>query len=207
MDKEFRKNLDDFIDSIYRIMNGIDFRKVEEKAPDSVRNEMMRNLDNPIYRRLLIDALWDYDEYRKEQMTCSIIEMRNHNEEKTKRKAERKKKHKQKVLQARAKKKQDYDAMQHLIKENKQLKQQIIDILCKISYIEYLKTDHWKTVRKTILERDNHKCHDCGGKATQVHHLSYKFRGHELDNPSCCISLCKNCHQNRHKDKCNTMNT
>lgn len=76
MDKELRKDLDDFIDSIYRIMNGIDFRKVKEKAPNNVRNEMMRNLDNPIYRRLLIDTLLDYDEYRKEQTCCTIIEMR-----------------------------------------------------------------------------------------------------------------------------------
>ena len=65
-------------------------------------------------------------------------------------------------------------------------------------YQQYLKTNHWKNVRIKILTRDRFKCCDCGGKATQVHHLDYKYRGHELDCPSCCISLCSSCHKKRH---------
>lgn len=70
----------------------------------------------------------------------------------------------------------------------------------KEDYAERLKSDYWKKLRKKRLNMDKGKCKDCGAKATQVHHKRYVNLGtpweiYEL------VSLCKNCHEKRHKIK------
>ena len=65
----------------------------------------------------------------------------------------------------------------------------------KKNYYEYLKSDEWKKLRKSVLRRDNELC-ICGAKATEVHHKTYARVGNEP--LSDLVSLCRNCHQNVH---------
>ena len=60
---------------------------------------------------------------------------------------------------------------------------------------KYLQTDTWKKKRLLVLKRDNYLCQSClEDKATEVHHLSYKFWKNEplFD----LISVCNPCHNN-----------
>lgn len=68
-------------------------------------------------------------------------------------------------------------------------------------YHFYLKSDHWKNLRLSILERDNHVCAICGGKATIVHHLNYfnyKVSGFSTEDE--LTSLCNGCHKSVHSN-------
>jgi 5-methylcytosine-specific restriction endonuclease McrA len=71
----------------------------------------------------------------------------------------------------------------------------------KLQYKRFLKTKYWKEVRKQVLVRDNYQCQLCHGKAEQVHHLSYKHHGAELEHLEDMISLCNLCHKNMHEIK------
>ena len=45
----------------------------------------------------------------------------------------------------------------------------------QIAYREYLKSDHWKQLRKRKLSRARHHCSICGSKHDiDVHHLNYR---------------------------------
>ncbi len=63
-------------------------------------------------------------------------------------------------------------------------------------YQAYLQSEHWRSLRLLVLERDNWLCQSplCKPeKATDVHHLSYENLGNEsLDE---LISYCRNCHK------------
>jgi len=75
------------------------------------------------------------------------------------------------------------------------------------AYGALLLKEEWKTKRKIILERDDHKCRNCGSESgLQVHHRQYhidlstgeklspwQYRGRYL------ISLCQECHSSGHK--------
>ena len=65
----------------------------------------------------------------------------------------------------------------------------------RFDYHEYLKSERWQNLRKSVLHRDNELC-ICGKKATEVHHKTYERLGNEP--PSDLVSLCRNCHQNVH---------
>ena len=65
----------------------------------------------------------------------------------------------------------------------------------KFDYHEYLKSDRWQHLRRSVLRRDNELC-ICGAKATEVHHKTYERLGNEP--LSDLVSLCRNCHQNVH---------
>jgi 5-methylcytosine-specific restriction endonuclease McrA len=68
-------------------------------------------------------------------------------------------------------------------------------------------TDEWYENRRKALQRDNHRCQNCGDKVgpqvdsetadAHVHHKTPVQRGgtHELDNLE---TLCAECHQNHH---------
>jgi hypothetical protein len=48
-----------------------------------------------------------------------------------------------------------------------------------------------------ILRRDRRRCRDCGGRATDVHHLWYgRPLGSEPDGA--LVALCAWCHRQRH---------
>jgi hypothetical protein len=59
-----------------------------------------------------------------------------------------------------------------------------------------IQTKKYKEFRQKILERDNHKCQECGSSyRLQVHHLKPKSKYPELImEPSNCITLCITCH-------------
>jgi len=70
-------------------------------------------------------------------------------------------------------------------------------------YRRYLQSDPWKRVSKSVLVRDKYICRECGGRATQVHHLRYTdahrnrdFRRQPRKN---LVALCARCHQAKHR--------
>jgi len=67
----------------------------------------------------------------------------------------------------------------------------------KAEYRRYLKTEHWKKFREEALIFHGCKCSNCGSeKSLNVHHLTYKNRGHEkLED---VVVLCHNCHNEIH---------
>jgi 5-methylcytosine-specific restriction endonuclease McrA len=64
----------------------------------------------------------------------------------------------------------------------------------KEEYDLYLKTERWKTLRKSALEAALQRCQVCNSdKSLQVHHRQYpKVFGQE--NLSFLIVLCRRCH-------------
>jgi hypothetical protein len=67
-------------------------------------------------------------------------------------------------------------------------------------YREYLKSDHWDSMRTVVLVRDENKCVRCGGFGWQVHHKFYR-EDWETAQPSDCETLCRSCHEKQHPDK------
>lgn len=76
-----------------------------------------------------------------------------------------------------------------------------------ITYIEMLLTERWRQKRVEILDRDNHKCRNCGGDQNlEVHHRQYhrdsktglKREPWDYDNKY-LIVICHNCHEAGHK--------
>lgn len=64
---------------------------------------------------------------------------------------------------------------------------------------EYPNHTEFKRQRKIILRLANHKCEECGGRATEVHHLDISKDNHALDNLK---ALCHKCHMGiYHKDR------
>lgn len=67
-------------------------------------------------------------------------------------------------------------------------------------YYDYLQTEHWKEIKKKILERDRNKCLDCGEAVRlNVHHLTYRNLGNERDED--LITLCGECHKLYHQEE------
>lgn len=67
----------------------------------------------------------------------------------------------------------------------------------RINYNKYLESDHWKEIRKVILDRDDNKCQLCSSKERlEVHHNTYDNVGDEKLTD--LITLCKYCHSNFH---------
>ena len=82
-------------------------------------------------------------------------------------------------------------------------KEQIRDLaeaavrLRNLPYSEYLKSDHWKETRLTILDRDGERCVICNSKdRLEVHHRTYERLGEELPDDLC--TLCHDCHDTFH---------
>lgn len=65
------------------------------------------------------------------------------------------------------------------------------------TYLDYLESPEWATIRRKVLKRDGYLCQGCLEKpGTIVHHLTYKRQGNEM---ACdLISLCKDCHDRIH---------
>ena len=91
-------------------------------------------------------------------------------------------------------------------KINPKIKNELtIEELNSISYKEYLKTNHWKRVRKLAFKRAKYKCEQCeqcGNKGVlHPHHKTYKNRGNEHNNLDDIIVLCEDCHSKIHDKK------
>ena len=63
------------------------------------------------------------------------------------------------------------------------------------SYKEYLNSDLWDGIRKSVLKRYNRRCIACGGTAKQVHHRSYEVDVLAGHNTKPLIPICKECHK------------
>lgn len=68
-----------------------------------------------------------------------------------------------------------------------------------IRYQQYLKSSHWKNLRRRILMRDRYTCQDCGRTdSLEVHHLCYRpFLEDALDSD--LVTLCEDCHEQKHR--------
>jgi hypothetical protein len=64
------------------------------------------------------------------------------------------------------------------------------------TYEDYLKSAAWREKLAVILARDHHRCRNCRGRATEVHHASYRRLGREA--PDDLVSLCRWCHLETH---------
>ncbi len=80
-----------------------------------------------------------------------------------------------------------------------QSKAEEVERLKTMPYGEYLKTDHWQNLRKTMLRRAGYRCQTCNAQdKLHVHHRTYENRG---DEPySDLIVLCSQCHETFHKE-------
>ena len=70
----------------------------------------------------------------------------------------------------------------------------------RISYQEYLASDHWMDIRSRFWKSKLHKgaCDVCGSRSNlQIHHKTYTRIGHERLGDLCL--LCGNCHTGTHK--------
>lgn len=69
-----------------------------------------------------------------------------------------------------------------------------------MKYKDYLKSEHWKQVRKWCLEKCGYKCGFCKKEFhpsnLQVHHWTYENLGKELERD--LIVLCNRCHEKVH---------
>lgn len=71
----------------------------------------------------------------------------------------------------------------------------------KKKHEQYLNSDKWKKRRRKKLQRENYKCEDCGGSASQAHHVSYEnldSADEELELRD-LVALCEDCHEERHR--------
>ncbi|MBA1335853.1 MAG: hypothetical protein HPY66_1671 [Firmicutes bacterium] len=67
----------------------------------------------------------------------------------------------------------------------------------RMSYHDYLQTDHWKEFRQAALDHYGRKCSYCGRKTSlNVHHLTYERLG--CEELSDVTILCKECHMKEH---------
>ena len=70
----------------------------------------------------------------------------------------------------------------------------------KTPYVLFLRSNYWKRVRKTVLQRDNYTCQHCESKkGLNAHHISYKHHGKEHMHLEDLITLCTKCHEKVHK--------
>jgi hypothetical protein len=64
-------------------------------------------------------------------------------------------------------------------------------------YQEYLKSEHWQEMRRTVLRDAGGRCQVCNSsERCEVHHRTYERVGEEY--PSDLIVLCRACHEKFH---------
>lgn len=64
----------------------------------------------------------------------------------------------------------------------------------------YLRSVHWKQLKKNVLQSQGRICSKCGSlKRLQVHHKTYERLEHELPEDLCV--LCGDCHAAEHGKK------
>ncbi len=70
-----------------------------------------------------------------------------------------------------------------------------------LPYQTYLRTEHWRHVRRVILDERGHVCEECGASAVilHLHHLNYTHRGRELKHKDTLRVLCRDCHEDAHQ--------
>ena len=72
-----------------------------------------------------------------------------------------------------------------------------LERLKTMPYLDYLKSDHWKSLRSKMLNRASFSCQLCNSKGRlNVHHRTYERRG--CEEYSDLIVLCEHCHSKFH---------
>lgn len=70
-------------------------------------------------------------------------------------------------------------------------------------YLEYLKSDHWKTFRQTVLEFWGHRCALCySDDKMDVHHRVYNLYAEKMTD---CLALCRRCHVAADRARCRAL--
>lgn len=87
----------------------------------------------------------------------------------------------------------DYSKKKHISYAYKARNRRLLELGFS-SYKEYLDSDLWKYIRKTVLENAKHKCAKCGERANQVHHLRYDIKTLAGARWSYLIAVCRKCH-------------
>ena len=71
------------------------------------------------------------------------------------------------------------------------------------AYRDYLRTREWRLLRLTILDRDGHRCIQCGAESIDtplhVHHLHYRGIETMTFTPDQLVTLCSSCHDLCHQ--------
>jgi len=67
------------------------------------------------------------------------------------------------------------------------------------AYAAYLDSDQWQQIRKRVMGRAQWLC-ICGGKATDVHHVSYDQLVLDGKDDRALVALCRECHDRVHFD-------
>lgn len=68
------------------------------------------------------------------------------------------------------------------------------------SYKDYLKTEHWKSVKEEFGEKNPRRCYFCGSNFNlNLHHITYDRLGKE--DLSDLVWLCRRCHKYTHFSK------
>ena len=67
------------------------------------------------------------------------------------------------------------------------------------SYEEYLKTNHWKSIKNRLFYGNKLICSHCKTRyGISIHHITYDNIGNESDND--IVPLCFNCHNRFHNN-------
>ena len=66
----------------------------------------------------------------------------------------------------------------------------------KAYYNNYMNSPNWKVKRQKIMKKAGYKCRQCGARAVNVHHETYRRLGNERDTD--LTALCRNCHRRKH---------
>ena len=71
------------------------------------------------------------------------------------------------------------------------------------TYTAYLNSDHWRTLRLAVIERDGRKCQNCfcpvKTSNAHAHHTSYVgFQRLGYSFAFECVTLCRSCHDDFH---------
>lgn len=70
------------------------------------------------------------------------------------------------------------------------------------SYSDYLKSDLWKKIRKSVIDNNEGFCKFCHEKAKYVHHSSYDLDTMKGLNLRHLHPVCRSCHEQGHKKGC-----
>jgi hypothetical protein len=77
---------------------------------------------------------------------------------------------------------------------------QRVAVLAAMPYDEYLRTDHWRWMRRRALVAADERCQLCNApNALEVHHRTYDRRGRE--NDADLTVLCGECHAVFHEHR------